>query len=127
VKRKQGTARPPTPIPFRAAAEEDGAAQKRARAGGAVGEPSAHAGKEEVGRRARVWWGGDRKWYEGTLVRFQQGKHEIAYDDGISMWCALASPPCVHPCGWLALQETLRPAASRRYRLADERWELLRA
>ena len=76
-------------------------AQKRARTGSALGGARSDSapGKDEVGRRVRVWWGGDRKWYAGVLARFQQGKHEVAYDDGVRKW----------------------------YRLRDERWELLRA
>lgn len=37
-----------------------------------------------VGKRVRVWWTGDKRWYSGSIQRFsvRSQKHEISYDDG---------------------------------------------
>ena len=55
------------------------------------------SGKTIVGRRASIYWSGDKKWYAGKLVKFVRGVHQVLYDDGIAKW----------------------------YRLDDEQWKLL--
>ncbi|XP_022960039.1 uncharacterized protein LOC111460907 isoform X3 [Cucurbita moschata] len=42
------------------------------------------AGEELVGRRIKVWWPLDRKFYEGIIQSFDpvKRKHKVSYDDG---------------------------------------------
>ena len=37
-----------------------------------------------VGKRVKVWWGGDNEWYNGKIVSYLTAKqrHRIHYDDG---------------------------------------------
>ena len=46
-----------------------------------------------VGRRIRIYWGGDKEWYAGVVARLGQGryreKHHVHYDDGDREWHCL--------------------------------------
>ena len=37
-----------------------------------------------VGKRVRMWWGGDDAWYTGRVAAFDAeiGGHTVKYDDG---------------------------------------------
>jgi hypothetical protein len=43
-------------------------------------------GEEVVGQRVQVWWGGDKKWFDGRVLKYdgEKGVHQISYDDGTS-------------------------------------------
>ena len=47
-------------------------------------ETAAWSGKALVGKRVRVWWEWDRKWYSGTIRAYTEisEQHMIVYDDG---------------------------------------------
>ena len=44
-----------------------------------------------VGRRVRLWWGGDRKWYKGKIVLVHPTSRHvfIKYDDHDERWHAM--------------------------------------
>ena len=45
-------------------------------------------GRDMIGRRLKVWWGGDEKYYAGFVRDFnsKSGKHKIVYDDKEVEW-----------------------------------------
>ncbi|KFK30776.1 hypothetical protein AALP_AA6G024700 [Arabis alpina] len=46
--------------------------------------PEITYGEEVVGKRVRVYWPIDKKWYDGSVVLYDksEGKHVVEYDDG---------------------------------------------
>ena len=44
--------------------------------------------RSTIGRRVRLYWGGDRKWYKGRITQINEKKHTvfIRYDDGDTKW-----------------------------------------
>ena len=74
--------------------------RKRAResekAGRASAEGSLCSAADLVGRRVRVWWADDVRWYEGTVqahdpYHFEGSCWMVLYDDGDSDWYDLPS------------------------------------
>lgn len=45
-------------------------------------EQSSGDSEEYVGKRIRVFWKDDGRWFVGKVVDFSLGKHTILYDDG---------------------------------------------
>ena len=45
---------------------------------------AAGVGAELVGRRLKVWWEGDGRWYKGLVMAYDEadGAHTVAYEDG---------------------------------------------
>jgi len=35
-----------------------------------------------IGRRVRVWWSGEHKWFDGTVTKRKKRLHVVHYDDG---------------------------------------------
>ena len=54
---------------------------------------SVKPGQELLGRRVRVFWAADQKWYGGSLSEYSaaSGKHLCEYDDGDREWLDLAA------------------------------------
>jgi len=38
--------------------------------------------RDLIGKRVRLWWPGDRCWYEGTVTARKKRMHVVKYDDG---------------------------------------------
>lgn len=49
---------------------------------GASPEQSSTDSEEFVGKRIRVFWKDDGRWFAGKVVDYALGKHTILYDDG---------------------------------------------
>ena len=60
------------------------ASAERAAGAGASGRREHHGGKAAVGRRVRVYWPLERKFFAGVVTAFnaRTGMHHIDYDDG---------------------------------------------
>ncbi|KAJ8603285.1 hypothetical protein CTAYLR_006952 [Chrysophaeum taylorii] len=50
------------------------------KAGGVITKKA--PGAEMIGKRIKVYWAGDKAWYEGEVRAYEKGRHEVAYDDG---------------------------------------------
>lgn len=40
---------------------------------------------ELVGKRVRIWWNAERKWFDGTVTAVAGPRHKVLYDDGEEM------------------------------------------
>ena len=47
-------------------------------------EASSAEGSDAIGKRLKLFWTDDQKWYTGTVLGFHPstGKHRVVYDDG---------------------------------------------
>ena len=99
---RQQPAREPAPPPPAAPAAAPKPAKKKASRYGASehpprpeDQPAAAPGGEVVGTRIRLWWAGDRKWFDGTVTHLGKADdeievkndddictHTVHYDDG---------------------------------------------
>ena len=63
---------------------DGGATPKHQSAVSSVGVPQAVLDASLVGKRVRMWWGGDDAWYTGRVAAFDAeiGGHTVKYDDG---------------------------------------------
>ena len=70
------------------------ASAERAAGAGASGRREHHGGKAAVGRRVRVYWPLERKFFAGVVTAFnaRTGMHHIDYDDGDQEEIILATP-----------------------------------
>tara|TARA_B110001452_G_scaffold261587_1_gene260549 strand:- start:338 stop:568 length:231 start_codon:yes stop_codon:yes gene_type:complete len=49
-------------------------------------------GDELIGARVKVYWAGDKKWYQGEVDQYDaaSNRHHVGYDDGDEKWHCLA-------------------------------------
>lgn len=49
-------------------------------------------GEDLLGWRVKVYWGGDKRWYEGVVNKYnpEMNQHHILYDDGDRKWHTLS-------------------------------------
>lgn len=70
---------------------------------GASPEQSSEDSEEFVGKRIRVFWKDDGRWFVGKVVDYSLGKHTILYDDGDKEKVVLKDEKVGRPCphgGW---------------------------
>ena len=49
-------------------------------------------GDELIGARVKVYWGGNKKWFQGVVDKYnaESNQHHVDYDDGDEKWHSLA-------------------------------------